>query len=941
MKLTITPYINQWLILGVLLLVWLLPTHSVAQSSVDKKKVLLYVEQELKPASKQNIIGTVLKVVNGTSEKFEGVLLVEPPQGVRSISSNQTTVNLAAGDSLFIPYRMMVTPALPAGESAIIFTLTNHEQQVVQQAQSHFSTEEKVSLSLSVRERNMLITNPNDSARVVARVKNNGNRHQDVIVVFSIPTLHRGVNFVEQKASLEPQEEKEVIFSFLPTPELLSQQNFQINISGLRGKAKALFANMSVQVQNASSHQRYVHTGYDFGLYNPYNKNSFSMSHRFTSYSSTGTTQLLGMGSVDLPAGYVGASANLYSYNNGKDIMATNTTLSYRLHRNEIMVGSIYESMALSMSGRGAAVQVGNKKNNTLKVGFVDQQYNVFAQSAIGDYSYSFYALAGFGGTGYDRKGEASLIHQYDVNEKARHTVAGGELNNLFGTRVRGSIKAHAAVSQPFEGNKEQFSGSAEVNYTANIKKIDFSGNYFYSTPYFPGNRRGATYLQQSIYQRADNGSSWRVSGYYSRYAPKSHTIDMTYNSEQISGEFHYYLPKVENVTPGIGYQYQHESSDSYGANLGGGVASTIAAHRLKTSARWNSDNNNHSLMTAYEYGLAFLANEKNELQMKTTVNYAYKWVNLSVMWQQGSFYLSDYYVSQRNNKPYERLMGSISASKKFGSKFEMNAGGNIINDLYSRFSPSAFANVRYNPSRVFSLYTNATWMNYRYKGVPSRTSWYAEVGVTVNLNSRGVSSGRKSNLNILAFHDANANGVFDKGEMPAEGYRVRVNNRTFVTDNKGKATFSRIPFGKYSLGRVSQQGWFANADSIEVKKHRATAYVPLQQAGSVTGEVVLVYDSKTSIDTPPSLEGVQFVATSVDGHTTQRIVTNKEGRFTVFLPKGEYQIEMLSNLLHPDLSTTEGIRKFTVTPGKISKLESFRLNLRQKKVNIRRFTQD
>lgn len=935
------PYIKYLSSLCFILLLWLPFAKGHAQGSESAQPVRLYAERELKRSAQQNIISTVLKVANSSDSAFEGSLRTIIPEGMKAVSSDVISIRIEAGDSLFVPYKMIVTPALPAGESVVTFMLEDMRQQELQKHQALFKTEDKIVLNLNVEERNILITNANDSVRIAAKVKNNGNSRQSVAVVFSIPTLQRGVNFVERTATVEPMEEKIIVFSFIATTELLNQQNFHINVSGLRGKEKVLFGSSSVSVQNASSHQQYVYNNFEYGLYNPYSKNSFSLNHRFSNYSSTGTTQLLGTGSIDLPAGFVGLSANLYSYGRGRDIVATNTTVAYQLERNEIVAGSIYESLELSMSGRGAAVQVGNKHNNSLKVGFIDQQYNVFSTESMLDNTHSFYALANFGGMGYDRKGQASLIHQYDIYEKARHTVAGGEVNNLFGKRWNGTLKTHAAVSSPFEGGKEQYSGAAEIRYNGNVKGTDVSGNYYYSSPYFPGNRRGATYMQQSVYKRLSRENAFRVGGYYSRYAPQSHALQMNYKNSQVSGDAEYYLPRVENTTVSFGYQFQYERSNSYAMQSGYNKPEHIRSHRAKTAVRWNSENSNHSLMTAYEYGFSGLPENKNEMQMKSSVTYAYKWLNTSINWQEGSFYLSDYYMSKRLNKSYKRIMGSMGLNKNFGIYLQAYAGANLIYDLYNNYSPSLFANIRYAPNQTFSIYTNSSWMKYRYANIPSRTSWNSEVGVTINLNGRKASSGRKSNINLIAFHDTNANGIYDKGEKPAEGYKVKIDNKTFVTNDKGKATYSRVPFGKYNIGRVSERGWFSATDTIDVKKYRTTTYIPLQQAGSVTGQVELIFDAKTSIDTPPSREGIVFIATSEDGNVSQRIYTDKEGRFTIFLPAGEYTIELITGSLHPDLSSDKNIRKFSITPGKISKLSNFQLQVRQKKVNIKRFTQD
>lgn len=926
-------------LLGILGLFVSVYTH--AQKSENIQSLSMQVERTLKQSQQQNIISTIIKINNRSNRSFSGSVGIREVNGLRSIAGGILPIDIQPSDSIFLPVKFLIQPQIEAGTTHIQFDLLDNDRKLIDKQESTFTVEEKIALSLNVDHQNILITNPNDSVRVKANVINSGNKTQSITLVFSIPTLREGVNFIEQKVELLPMQQHQFSFSFMPSSSLLDKQNFSVNVTAMRGKDKEIFGSSSIEVQNVSTNRRFNETGnIDFNLFNPYQNNSITVNHRQTK-SSSSITQLIGTGSIDLPAGYIGLSGNLYKISSDNTLVGTNTFLSYKLDHNEVTVGSVYESLETTLSGRGAKVQLGSTDNTNLRIGVIDQNYNIFSATPLFNNTYSIYAVGQLNSPNQSQRASSSFLYHYDYMEKSRNLITGGDVNWLVKNNWNINLRLHGAMSHIETFGNNKFSGSAELRYNGTKKGYDMSGSYYFSSNYFPGDRRGMITLQQMLYKKLNDKYSLRGSVFYSHFSPRSYTFTMNNNSQNLMGDVELYFPKKRNISTSVTYLSQYEQSNNYRQSYNFENANMFA-NRLKASIRWNNFKTKHSMLISVESGIAKYPSEKRQsMQLKGNLTYSYDWINFTTMYQYGSYYLSEYFLSQREEKTFRRLISSLAVNKDFSEKkYIINAGISITKDLYTDLSPSAFANFKYTPSKSYSVYINSIWNNYRFRNTPSNNSYSVEVGLTVNLQRNNASSKRKSKVSAFAFYDKNTNGVFDKGEEPAKNFNVKINNTAFITGDKGQVVYSRVPFGNYVIDQISENGWFSSSDTIKVTKFKTDVQIPLQQAGTVIGRIKYIFNAKSAIDVVPQKEGILFLITSSDGKTKQKVVTDNDGLFTAFLPTGDYQIELLTNSLPNDSFCKINYQKITVTSGKILNLKAFNIEIRQKKINLKHFSQ-
>ena len=69
-----------------------------------------------------------------------------------------------------------------------------------------------------------------------------------------------------------------------------------------------------------------------------------------------------------------------------------------------------------------------------------------------------------------------------------------------------------------------------------------------------------------------------------------------------------------------------------------------------------------------------------------------------------------------------------------------------------------------------------------------------------------------------------------------------------------------------------------------------------------------------------------------------QTVVTDAYGRFITFLPVGVYTITLDQRTLPEHTGCKEPVRNFTMEAGKVNELEPFVIEVKSRKVNVKKF---
>lgn len=895
------------------------------------------------------IVRSSLRLINRSAGRFSGKLSIKAPRGIKSISGDLVSVTMSEGDTLFVPVVFMMGGTVSAGDNEIDYTLMDIYGREVEKGSTKIPVNERVSLQLNLDQPLIMITNLNDSLTVSARVNNRGNTDQLVTVVMAVPLSRGGKSFYELRGEVRAGYDSLFVLKIRPAQIEWNEGSIAyVNISGLYGPEKQTFGNVTLGIQSVVTSGRYVDSNFGSAMLydNYYVPEDITLSYRRFGQSSI--YQVMGGGHINLPVGNLAVQGLIYKVDQQDEIFALNTQVAYRYNNSSLAIGNINEQLEYSTFGRGVKAVVSDKSGkNTLKVGVVDNQFNLFSSRPLFENGYSVFVKDHIGTPNAGENMTLDYMFREDPWEKAKHHMAGGEWKWNKGTDWRILLRSHGALSDYTGKNGLVPSGSAEVLYSGSVNKNSVSGNYYYSTAFFPGNRRGTINLQQNYNRQLSRGAGLRANAFWSNFAPKSyhHNMDVESSNGRLEGV--YTFPRIGKTGLGMGYQYQTESANlAFLPNNELGESRVLThAHRLVENVNWRGGK--HYVNLGIENGVVKPFNKTSwEPQGRALLFYGLGRFNLNTIYQHGGYYLSEQSFAAQLEKVTRRLMANASWNQEFFRQDLMtSAGVNYSRDFIMGSTWSGTLNTRYRVNKRYSVFLNSVVYNYAYsKDIAlssyNSTMYNIEGGVSLNLNQAPPATGKKSRLTLTVFHDKNGNGVQDSDESPAPDYMIFLGEKIFITDEKGRISYTAIPFGSYTIKAGAQAGWFHTETIVRINGFKESVAIPLRQAGSVQGSIRYSFDERTAKDFIPVLGGVSLRFFR-NGEQVQRAVTDNDGRFIVFLPNGQYTVELEIGALDANASVQNKIQTFNVEAGHIATIAPFVVEIHAKKINIRQFVQN
>ncbi len=887
-----------------------------------------------------NIIDVVLVLKNNENTSFKGKIEINTPSGFRTISDAKVNIELNPGQNLFIPAKILISNNAVSGNVSFTFSLIDEQNRQVIKKSLPYTIVENNSMKISAENPIVYMGTNTDSLEVRARVSNLGNRKQNVTVVFKIPEATQKNLFIEKKGTVGIQKDSVFVFRFLPSGNLLRNSQFTVNIAGFREPDKEIFGNASVSVQNVSSTQRYQDVQFD--MFSNYSKNSITASYRRVG-ETIDMYQLIGSGGFNVPSGYVFIRGNIYAVNNQNDPVVNNTYLSYHREKSEFTLGNISKMMELSLFGRGAEyAYTSSDKEKRIEIGFVDQSFSLIERNSFLKYGYGFYTRGTLGAQNASKNISGTYIFRNDPYEKASHNLLGTDIQYSFNKYWKMNSKIYSGLSFYENTHLTKPSLALESQYSGNIHKINLNGNYFYSSDYYPGNRRGIIQIQQNFSTNIFKDYYLFANIMFSNFSPKFYSFQNDFRSNTTRWDIGINFPKKKSFGFALGSQYQEENSNSYNNFL---TTSTnqdlqkLQAMRITQNMTWTSGNRKHSSLLGSEIGLVRYPDRTNtQYQMKVTGNYSYKWFNANVLYQYGSYYLSEFASSRIYNQDIVYKKFSLSAfynKNLFSEKLNITSGLSYTDDILYGKSPSGFVNLKYSREK-YALFLNSSWYNYSSSNF-SNNLFTIEAGVTLNFQPNKLDPGKKGEITAFVYYDKNNNNIYDEGDQSAENYIIMINTLSFKTNSEGNIMYKSIPYGKYMLKQVIQRGWYYNENQFEVNKHSYFLEIPLHQNGTMLGKVQYEFDSKKALDFEPKIGGIVFNIYDKDKFL-QRAVTDDNGEIASFLGSGDYNIKLLESSLPANTYCEQTGRNFTIQAGKIIHLEPFIIKVLEKTIRVKKF---
>lgn len=888
------------------------------------------------------MINHILKITNTWDVPLKGAVVVDVPAGIRSLSQAERSVDVMPGDSVFIPFRFLLTKNLESGNKKIGYILLNEEREELVNNEVTIEIEPRRRMTLITDNAPVLLANPDDSVRITATVNNIGNITEEVTLVFNVPNLQNMNPFTEMTVSLAPGEQHEFIHNFIPSDNLLKLAQFQVQITAMRGNEKNIFDSKKIIVRSVVSQHNYNSFFSDYILLQGEGTpdNAIRMSYRQYNNSSS-MLQIQGGSYLDKPAGYIHLKGNIYKYNAQQLPVITNTSLTYKLFENEFILGSVSELAEMPLFGRGAKATLSNKgKNKRITFGAIDQNYNLLGSRPWFKDYYSFYLKGEFGRNNDKVRTGATYIYQRNPYEKASYHVGSLEWNFLFGKNWSIGLKTHGSMGN-YENLPEEskYSGAAEMRYRGMLfSDLTLNGTAYYSDPYFPGNRKGTLAFSHNMNWKVSKETYVSASYSFNRAEPKSYTYDFNYLSQNSYGSFSISLPQIRSLSSSLYYHHQNENSPSYSRLIltGDGPQNLkMVSNRLGWQWRWQDPEVKYSFFGSIEGGIYNNPTEGNLIgQGKGTLSYSYRWLSTELSYQYGAYYLYEHVMAQRENKNFNRLTLSAMINHRFSRKFTFTSGINFVMDTYQGIVPSINTNVQYYPKGNVSLFLNGYWYKYPFFNSHIMST---EVGLRYHFKRPEPLKGRKSQVIAKVYYDHNNNGRFDNGDEAATGYLIDIDQKTFISGNNGRMLYKSVPFGEYTIRPVQSGKWTFEQKELAVNSFRTEVEIPLRQSGTLHGSIRYV-TGEHSVEIVPRLEGIRFTITNADAKLHQTVVTDENGGFVAFFPAGKYTIKLDNKTMMELTECKEPMRTFEIEAGKVNKQAPFIIEVKERKVNVRRF---
>jgi hypothetical protein len=898
-------------------------------------------------AENGSIVALTLVIENSDSSLFTGHISLSAVPGINLLGRDNAEVTIGADSKTFYPIRLFVNNEVPAGESLVHINLLDSLGQVQAQFTSRLRVEPKREVRLINHRSTELMQHIGDSLSVSVLLNNQGNSRETITLTASFPDLRGGKSLVHKRVQLAPFRDTIVVFKRIISKELLRIEQYAVNVAALYANGDFI-NNVIISVQNVAGNRNYVdpsRQGY-YDIYGSSNKISLSGSNL---NSNNEALQLSGRGVLQMPGGVLDFSLNASQYTQYDNRpLVTNTYIDYELKNVGVMAGSISESLETFINGRGIKVYAKNEEETKrVELAIVDKKYNLLGDqyaNAI-DNGYTAYATSLFRN---DKGGlyTSSLLYDRSPYEGSESMIAMNHVQYQLKNNVQIGVDLGGGMTRLFNDPSSSYKPSMALGSTLSgtFGKYSLNSNNFYSSSYYPGIRRGVLQLNERLSRNFNKANAWLAFSFYN-YDPRYLSLRFNNNSNFLNSR----------IEGGASFSLTNYLNLSLSANKivesGQWVVPTMAEEQnLKMSSlrftealSWRSKDNLHSIYLSSENGFSKSPiTGKKELDMRANASWTFGAFNLNTYFQQGSFSVFEAMSNafQGDNKVY-RFSVSPGLRKNFlQNKLKTQLNMNYNRDSYSGENWMYSGMTEFAFARSMSAFVNAYFYTYKTAYYNSSSS-AVQAGISYSLpDGRNVSPQKKGKIEIFMFYDNNTNGVFDEGDLPAEGQIALLGGVSFISQSNGAIEYKKVPYGAYSL-RVPSQNWHAKVSPEVILNSRTLKVnVPLQRTGKITGKFYYHYDERTSMEVSEKQGGLRLLISGKNDFTSQAL-TNANGEFTLFLPVGDYELWVDENSLPKNVYTDFKPMPIHVAEGKPVEVPKIELKVKQRVIEVKRFSSE
>ncbi|WP_164111538.1 MULTISPECIES: carboxypeptidase-like regulatory domain-containing protein [Sphingobacterium] len=889
-----------------------------------------------------------IEIENTGSVVFKGYVSLELPSDLTSLSSARVAVEIDAGKKRFMSLKLRSeTLSLLKGKRFRVLLSDNSKQELLSK---YILLEVPYRRSVQLQDNSSIqyLRNIGDSIQMQLRVVNTGTTDEQVKILFSSPDRIGKIVFQEINLQLTSGEDTLIRRSFVIERYMMNLAQYTVRVAGIYDN-NDVFGNVNILYANIVSERNYQQMfapDHRFAGYNP-NYLEFRVSSILDPQPSY---NILSEGSYRLGGGRLGYAVSANHWGGDKYWNINNTFLTYERRGHGVTVGNIQESLEAPFYGRGAAYTYQDTASDQrFSGGFIQRTHDLLG----------YYGPDNPGFTAFARvqlADQESLQKRYDgqvlYDQNRQDSVTSILWTNRFdilkkkhaeGIRLEGFLGAGVQQYHGFYRKDETSMPSIAMGLKMDqqLRKWSFSSDNYYSSGYFPGNRRGAVQLSQRVNRRLRHfglGLGYSYTDYRPEYLnPYYRTFSSGVSRWDV--QFSFPLSSVGQFSIIPSYNKEYADYMVY-EDI---IKRTSRSALLLVNANLRSRNLKHSLFFTLEGGSMSLENiSSRRFVFRTDVSYNYERFGVFGNYQNGPFQVYDmmsaFILGREFGSRYllgMRYQGSLMQRKL---RWNTSVNGQMNQGWGKTLSGNLFA--EYQVAKKTHLQTTFQYMynvgvtNYRYDNAN------LQVGVRQQFNRQSLErvATKSGDLKLFCYYDNNGNDIFDAGDERASDYGFMVRNILFVTDKKGEASFKKMPYGSYMLFFPLKNQYQGGSRSVDIDAKSMRIEVALQKVGSVYGRLLLDYDPALQLPIDTRLSIYTISARNEQGRVFTA-TSDAKGFFELHLPEGTYTVYPDVSKFQQHVYLEDSASAIRIDPGRSVDLGTFRLKVKAKKIDVKRFS--
>lgn len=953
-------------------LFWNLSTSVGAQTNALSNGFTLDFIKSDGVASVDDVVTNVVRAVNRTARPIRFNIDLAAPAGWKVVNSLTKLYTVRAGDSTFIPVRL-----IPSKESAgnvnyfISATAYSEFGNALASTPWSVSVQKITKWNILVEERQVYFTNDSDSTSIHIRMTNDGNSIEKLRINY----------FPDQRLRILDQDWKPLqdnsMYMELPVG---ADTSFVMNVKVGEDKNKGYFFTDSpdddqdrqdskkyrLQIQAASTDDENKAKGrrvnftkltslasFDSGFGNSVipltaELRSYNVLSEFTNFS------LDLRGNTDLGRNrylqYNYQAIITSSVAGGTSFTTANRFLQYSTPNYAVALGNIGENMGVFISGVGAK---GSVKYKGFEVGAIHAR-NASRGGILAPNDLTYYA----GRVKYEPKKGSDVELQY-INQIDNYSAIDGDVvrlqaNHRISKRHRiGLVAGYSIQTDTYDPDSVfQVTGyGGELRYAGGFKKLNVSLNGAYYSDLFLAQRSGRRQaglnlryplgLGKSISFRGGLSSSQPVrirrgfrfetelnrrDSYELRYEWRANgatmTLSPTYKYDEVLGL------RVQTSGMGLGFSKTKGKNFRLFSKFFAGVSQApdydISAYPV---AKWENRlrYKNLNLLARYNYGPASITENFRVIDDRITPQSLFLSAYASLYFRQQRFL-----VRPRLNSRYESVFARWRTN--LSSEFVYYAKSGYVFTIGTEILR---VNQGESPLAIQSEQNGFNGALEEFQ----QSNFFLRIGVKKRFGFKRP-GGKAYNVKVIVFKDADGNGVQDKGEELVQNVLIKINDRAVITNVGGQAEFKNLIYGQYLMESDvlgDTEGWFKSDDnSIFVDKSK-TIYIPLTRGVQIAGNVLVQKATYSRFANEVNLSGVRVTAIGKDDKVYSGL-TDRSGQFRLFVPFGQYIIKASAATIDDQFQFAQDTYELSIDNADSNYQLTYYLIEKSRRLNIKKF---